>query len=288
VGRSTWIAAGAFAAMTVLVAVVALVGSLALLSQPVDIAGIELIAHRAGEAYAAENTTAAVAQARKDDADRLEFDVQRTSDGALVVVHDADLLRVSGQDVSVGGSTLAQVQVPDIGQGQHVPTLDQFLDAAGDTPLALEIKTHDGDQQTTKEVVALLQKRGAIGRTVLMSLDPSLTELAHAQDPALKTADLVSVGFGTIYLLPADVIAPTSGLASSVTVMGAHSAGKRVWVWSVEDETLVKEAALRGADGLITSDVPNTRRVLEEVKSTPPAEIARLRIQDLLDVLANQ
>jgi glycerophosphoryl diester phosphodiesterase len=285
-GRSAWVSLGLLAAGAVAVGALGLLAGALVLARPVAPGSIQLVAHRAGEAYAPENTVAAVKQARADKADRLEFDVQRTSDGKLVVVHDSDLLRLSGKDVSIGGSTLAQVQAVDIGKGEHVPTLEAFLDAAGTTPLALEIKTHAGDQQSTKEVVAMLQKRGAIDRTVLLSLDPEITRLAHGLDPKLRTADLVSVAVGEVALLPADVIAPTSAMASSVFVAIAHSAGKEVWVWSVEDDAMVREAAIRGVDGIITSDVPKTRRTLAEMGSLSTEEVRRKRIDDLLNELA--
>ncbi len=259
----------------------------ALLSAPsVDPAQVELIAHRAGEAHAPENSLAAVRQAVLDRADRLEFDVQRTADERIVVVHDADLVRLSGQDVSVAESTLQQVQSVDIGEGQRVPTLEEFLDAAGNTPLALEIKTHPDDDQTTREVVALLQRRSAVPKTVVMSLDPELTSLAHRIEPDLATADLVSVAAGEISLLPSDVIAPSESLLSSNLVFLAHAAGKRVWVWAVEDETLLREAVVRGVDGVIVSDIPAARRVIEAMPEVSRAEIVRDRVSEVVGGLA--
>ncbi len=107
---STWLAVAAMVGLAAVAGAGGVLVATTLVTTPPDPANVELIAHRAGEAYAPENSLAAVAQARADRADRLEFDVQRTSDGQVVVVHDADLLRLSGQDVSIGNSTLAQVQ----------------------------------------------------------------------------------------------------------------------------------------------------------------------------------
>jgi glycerophosphoryl diester phosphodiesterase len=284
-GLSTWLAVAAMIALASLAGVAGVLLATALVTQPPDPTRVQLIAHRAGEAYAPENSLAAVTQARKDEAGRLEFDVQRTADGHLVVIHDPDLLRLSGQDVSIGSSTLAQVQAIDIGEGQRVPTLEQFLDAADTTPLALEIKTHAGDRQTTREVVALLQRRGAVERTVLMSLDPALPRLARDLDPALRTADLVSVAVGETYLLPAEVIAPTESMATARLVAAAHSAGKEVWVWAVDDDTLIRGAVLRGVDGLIVSDVPKTRQVLETMPTITKAEVVRQRLAEVLYAL---
>jgi len=51
--------------------------------------------HRGASAIAPENTMAAFRLAIELGADGLEFDVQRTSDGELVVMHDAILDRTT-------------------------------------------------------------------------------------------------------------------------------------------------------------------------------------------------
>lgn len=285
VGRRTWTIAALVAIAAAAVGAVGVLWALVLSANPVDPAQVELIAHRAGEAHAPENTLAAVRRARSDRADRLEFDVQRTADGSIVVVHDADLVRLSGQDVSIAESTLRQVQSVDIGKGERVPTLGAFLDAAGDMPLALEIKTHPKDEQTTREVVALLKRRGAVPKTVVMSLDPELTALAHTIEPKLATADLVSVAVGEMYLLPSEVIAPSDSLLSSNLVFLAHAAGKRVWVWAVDDEALLREAVVRGVDGVIVSDIPAARRALEAMPEVSRADLVRDRVREVIRAL---
>ena len=97
-GRA-WTVTALVAITAAAVGVAGVVWTLLLAARPVDPAQVELIAHRAGEAHAPENSLAAVRQARLDRADRLEFDVQRTADDRIVVIHDADLVRLSGQDV---------------------------------------------------------------------------------------------------------------------------------------------------------------------------------------------
>ena len=119
-----------------------------------------------------------------------------------------------------------------------------------------------------------------------MSLDPELTALARNLEPDLATADLVSVAAGEMYLLPSDVIAPSDSLLSSNLVFLAHTAGKRVWVWAVEDEALLREAVLRGVDGVIVSDIPAARRVLEAMPEVSRADIVRDRVSEVIGGLA--
>jgi glycerophosphoryl diester phosphodiesterase len=261
------------------------------LEKPVDYSRIEVIAHRAGARHAPENSLAAVARAEKDGASRIEFDVRWTADGQLVVVHDKKLRRVAGKDVEVAKSKFADIGLIDIGRkhatqfaGEGVPPLDQFLEATGDTPLALEIKNGKGAREATRKIVALLRERGDVDRTVVLCLEPKLTKYAHSLDPTLKTGDLISVSEGRSYLLAADVIAPQYALVNSQYISDVHARGKRVWVWTVDDEDDIREAALRGVDGIITSDVPKARGVLESLSTHPPtvAEVTRQRVGDLI------
>ena len=53
------------------------------------------IAHRGASGRAPENTLTALAAAVADGADLLEFDVRRTRDGALVLMHDPTLTRTT-------------------------------------------------------------------------------------------------------------------------------------------------------------------------------------------------
>lgn len=56
---------------------------------------MQVIAHRGARAYAPENTLEAIEAARRTGADAVELDVQCARDGALVVVHDDDLMRTT-------------------------------------------------------------------------------------------------------------------------------------------------------------------------------------------------
>ncbi len=56
---------------------------------------VVVIAHRGASGTAPENTLAALEIAIRQKADYAEIDVQRTSDGTIVVVHDQDLMKLA-------------------------------------------------------------------------------------------------------------------------------------------------------------------------------------------------
>jgi glycerophosphoryl diester phosphodiesterase len=116
------------------------------------------IAHRGASAYAPENTLAALRKAIARDADVVEFDVHRTRDGALVLLHDATLDRTT--DVRrvfpgrapwrVQDFTHAELMRLDAGSwmdreyaGERIPTIDEAFDvlALGGCGALVELKS---------------------------------------------------------------------------------------------------------------------------------------------------
>lgn len=64
-------------------------------------APVIVVAHRAGAKVAPENTVAALEQAIRDGAPIAEIDVQQLSDGTLIVMHDSNFKRTTGEDICV-------------------------------------------------------------------------------------------------------------------------------------------------------------------------------------------
>jgi len=61
----------------------------------------DVTAHRGSSKHAPENTLSAVRRAIEDGADFAEIDVQETADGVVVLLHDTDLMRITGVDKKI-------------------------------------------------------------------------------------------------------------------------------------------------------------------------------------------
>jgi len=108
-------------------------------------AGPLLIGHRGNPAEAPENTVAAVraALAVQPPPEFVEVDVRRSADGRLVVLHDADLERTTGQPGKAAELPWEEIRQRSAGTAP-VPLLEEVLDAvAGSgTGVMIEIKEH--------------------------------------------------------------------------------------------------------------------------------------------------
>jgi glycerophosphoryl diester phosphodiesterase len=94
-----------------------------------------VIGHRGASGHAPEHTFASYERALQIGVDYIEQDLQMTSDGVLVVMHDATLDRTTSCDGPVIERTLAEVKRCDAGSwfgsgfsDQRVPTLRELFE----------------------------------------------------------------------------------------------------------------------------------------------------------------
>lgn len=123
-----------------------------------------IIAHRGASGDAPENTLAAFAEAAKQGAKWVEFDVKLTKDGIPVVFHDDILERLCGDKRKVNELTFDELQAFDLGTkqfpNQRIPSLAQVCDALGrfDLMANIELKPNPGEAQQTAAAVNSLLK----------------------------------------------------------------------------------------------------------------------------------
>ncbi|RTK93702.1 hypothetical protein EKI60_05155 [Candidatus Saccharibacteria bacterium] len=128
---------------------------------------MRVISHRGAAGLAPENTIEAIKQGARSNADAIEFDVRVSSDGKLVLSHDANLKRTHGVNRKVRDMRAAEIRKIQSPEGHRVPTLAQALEAAGTKQLIIE-----GKRETWAEPLAvLLKKFPAKKRVTVISFD---------------------------------------------------------------------------------------------------------------------
>src|ERR1700722_1634063 len=98
---------------------------------------IVVIAHRGAHREAPENTLASLEKAIEIGCDYVELDVRRTKDGALVIMHDASVNRMTNGKGKIEDLTLAEIRKLEIKSrrgkqwaGLKLPTFDEMLEHA--------------------------------------------------------------------------------------------------------------------------------------------------------------
>ena len=275
------------------VAIVALAPVSALfLVMRLDLKGDALItAHRGAKVVAPENTLAAFKAAMDAGADFIELDVQHTKDRQVVVLHDADFMRMGGDPRRVADLTAAEVASIDIGRrrgpqfaGEHAPTLEEVIDLVrGRMKINIELKYNVPDPGLAPAVVELLRREDFIDQVVITSLDYAALRQVKSIEPRLETGHIVTAAVGDVLRTEADFLSLNSAKATTSLVRRARTAGKDVAVWTVNDPEVMLRMIERGVDNIITDDPALLVRVMRERSALSKAEILGLRLRVLFD-----
>ena len=226
-----------------------------------------VIAHRGSSAAAPENTLAAFRLAAEQGTDFVELDVQESADGEVVVVHDSDLMKVGGDARKIWEADAAELRAIDIGShagaqfaAERVPTLAEALAVCkGRCRVVVELKSYGHDQRLEERVAAIVEAAGMESDCIFMSLDHDMVQRMKQMRPAWRTGVLVAKAIGDPTTIEADFLAVEAGMATRRFVQRAHSAGRDVYVWTVNSPAAMLLAMSRGVDGLIT-DQPELAR----------------------------
>lgn len=236
------------------------------------------IAHRGASGERLEHSWEAYDLALRDGADVLELDLRSTSDGILVVAHDADLVRLTGVPLRVADAPLADLRAT-VGDKAPVPLIDVLARYPG--RLNLEIK--DNRPEIAERLRKLLRDTGRESSVIVASFHADVLAAFRAQGgPSVATAahGREALWFYVTYVvgLPASPefqalqIPPrfkVLDLDSAAFMDYAHRHGLVVHYWTIDDEGEMRELIKRGADGIMTNFPDRLERVIDEMASVP-------------------
>jgi glycerophosphoryl diester phosphodiesterase len=214
------------------------------------------IGHRGARAYEPENTLSSFRRALELGVDAVELDVRKTRDNELVVIHNADVNKTTDGSGAVNELTLEEIQRFVTEKGEHVPTLEEVLDAvARRVKVLVELK----ETGTEEQVMDLIRKKRLTENVIITSFN---------EDALRKVRELSDeVETGLIYVrhknpiqaaldLKAEYLLPLYRFTHSSNIQKAHEAGLKVIVWTINNKEEADEYKKKGVDG-IASDMPD-------------------------------
>ena len=253
--------------------------------------GVEIIAHRGAAGKAPENTMAAIRQAIADDTDWVEIDVQETRDGEVIVIHDSDFMKLAGMSQKVWEVPLEKSRKIDIGSwfsaefsNERVPTLKEILEEVrGKARVLIELKYYGHDQQLEQRVIDIIEQTGMVDTIAIMSLKYDGIQKVRSLRPEWNIGLLSSTAIGNLTTLDVDFLAVNSAMATASFIRTAHSVGKQVMVWTINDKFSMSRYMSLGVDGIITDEPELARTVLAERAELSSVERLLLHTAIILD-----
>ncbi|WP_411142756.1 glycerophosphodiester phosphodiesterase [Streptomyces sp. x-80] len=218
------------------------------------------IGHRGVMGVEPENTLRSFVRAEREGLDVIELDLHLSKDGALVVMHDAEVDRTTDGSGSVVERTLAELRELDAGRGERIPVFEEVLDAVG-APLQAEIK----DVAAARALAEVMRSRDLTGRIEVISFHDEALAAIRALLPGVRTA-LVASRYGAEVVDRARAVGARR-LSLNIRrltlelVERAHTAQLTVLGWTVNTHDHLRLARGLGLDGVVT-DQPEIRRAV--------------------------
>lgn len=227
-----------------------------------------ILGHRGARVPGITENTLASMQYAADKADVLEFDLQLTSDGQFVLMHDSTLDRTTNCAGDVATYTLARLQAEcTTDLSGPVPTFAEIAAyaAGAGKAIAPELKDNTVTDEELGRFVAVIRDNGLAARAFVQSFSPEVFPRLRALDSVLTFVYLASsaVQPDAVSAAGASIAGLTvTGLTAS-TVAAFRAAGLRVWAWTVTAATsgLHKSLWDMGVAGVFT-DVPGEARAV--------------------------
>jgi glycerophosphoryl diester phosphodiesterase len=237
-----------------------------------------VIAHRGASAYAPEHTFAAYDLALRMGADYIEQDLQMTSDGVLIVMHDDTLERTTrgaGCTGRVNLRSLEEVRRCSAGswfaaefEDQRIPTLEEVLERyATRARFYIETKNPEEAPDMETRLVALLEAYGLVTSANVGSLPAVIIQSFSADSlrqvaelaPALPRVQLIENVHSTRIIAQlagiaryAHGIGPSRHSVDAALMDAAASHNLVVHPYTVNEEVEMRRLLALGVDGMFT------------------------------------
>lgn len=241
-----------------------------------------VFAHRGGAKLAPENTIPAFDNGTALGADGLELDVQLSSDGVPVVIHDKTLDRTTNETGPVHARTVDQLARADAGhaftrdgahcfrgQGIGIPTLETVLRRYPATRVIIEMK--GGEPELAGAVARVVRRVGALQRICVGSFHQSAIDALRRESPEIVTSASQEEARWTLHrswvrwpwIGPRPYVAfqvpervGRMRVVSPAFIRQVHQEGQVLQVWVVDTAADAHRLFDWGVDGLI-SDRPD-------------------------------
>ncbi len=239
---------------------------------------MEITAHRGASALYPENTLLAFIGAKNLGADWIELDVQQTKDQKIIVCHDTNLKRITGENINSWEATYADIEKLDAGsfkdesfKGEKIQLLESIVSWANinNVKLNIELKPTGHETDFEKQVVDIIKKYNFEDDCVITSQEYKVLENVKKVDENIKTVYVMSLAFGNITELDkADYFSVEATSITKKMVSQIHKQGKQIYGWTVNTEEGINKMIKLNVDNIITDDITLGKRLVFQSKNS--------------------
>lgn len=246
------------------------------LLQTISLDQVQVTSHRGFSMRYPENTLVAIEGAIEVFADVVEMDVRVTQDKQFVILHDDNLLRTTGINISVSRLPFDVVTTLDAGKwfstefiNERVPSLRAALETTkGRINVNLDLKMTSRQVDLIPDLVAIIDEYDMQYQVILTSTCLVCLEKAKEINPNIQTGLITYRVNPSLLANPLiDVVSMKSTFVTQLVVNQVHSANKKILVWTVNSRTEIERLSNLGVNNIITSRPDYVKEVLFELNA---------------------
>lgn len=248
-----------------------------------------MIGHRGNPSQAPENSLSGFITAYENGADIFEIDVEITSDGEIIIMHDGNLKRTTNY---TGSKTVNQMTLAEVKEyyllgldgnvtDEKVPTLREVLDEFKDKDCRIFVEFKGSNARNVAATSAIIKEYGMEDRVDVISFNGSFCTQTQQNMPGMSTGLLTSYDLNSPTYEDAvnaimraitdaqkvnSTINTASGVFSIHFAQAAVDRGITVWPWTYVAASN-NGAFLSCCDGLTTDDVQWAKNMAKVIQA---------------------
>ena len=209
-----------------------------------------------------ENTLEAFSQAWSNGITHFETDIHCTNDNVLVLAHDPDISRLTGQGYRINDLDFEQLQNFKINHTSPWATLEDLYQKFPEAFISIDIKSDDALQP----FIAWAQDKD-LSNLIVGSFSTHRTLAFRKAFPlartALTTREIMLINLGLSFLLrnlPSSLFAMVPVKFRGIKIYTSRfrkfcaSRGIEIHIWTINDPTVAQALKSSGASGIVTDD----------------------------------
>ena len=222
------------------------------------------IGHRGAKGYVAENTYESISKAIELNVDGIEIDVFKCASGELVLFHDEDLKKLTGESGLIENLTIKELEQFLVLGKYKIPTLEKVLKKL-EEPIFVNIELKGSNTaEATSKIIQYFVKNTSWGleNFIVSSFNWLELEQLRIIDKNIPVGVLVgrsvsineAIEFGK--KINAQAIHPNYALLDDITVKKIKKNGFKIYTWTVNNIDDINFMKKLKVDGII-SDFPD-------------------------------
>ncbi|KAE8648976.1 glycerophosphodiester phosphodiesterase GDPD4 isoform X3 [Cucumis sativus] len=244
-------------------------------------------AHGGDSSKAFPNTMDAYSIALRSQANCIEVDVSRSSDGVLFALHDRDLQRITGSNSSkVGNYSMKEIKnLGAVYQHTHklldfnIPTIEEALVSISKSVQQVILDAKVGppsyENGLAKDIISVVEKTQCKNCLVWAKSDSLARDIIRSSsDIKLQVGYIVmkdpSTGERTnlLRMKGAKVVGVYHQLIDGDLMRILHRRDRKAYAWTVDDIESMKRMLVEGVDAVVTSNPTLLGSVMQESRTT--------------------